>query len=105
MATKDAKNTQGVVNSWTLLAFAASHGRMKVAPFINKATTPPTEFKSCVFEDREGNYTFVGFSSNLGELTPKEISDNKDKLQVVQLASGSYKLCAQGQSTWEDVDL
>jgi hypothetical protein len=46
----------------------------------------------------------VNFSSNLGELTPQQIASMKDELQVVQLTSGTYKLCKTG-STWEDVDL
>ena len=29
----------------------------------------------------------------------------KDDLQVVQLESGSFKLCKAGHDTWEDVDL
>lgn len=93
----------GVTNSWSLLAFAASHGKMKVAPFVNRDTGEV--FKSCAFVDSENNVTLVGFSSNLGELTPQEISAQKNELQVVQLTSGSYKLCRQGNSNWEDVEL
>jgi hypothetical protein len=29
----------------------------------------------------------------------------KDELQVVQLESGNFSLCKQGQNAWEDVDL
>ena len=28
----------GIKNSWSLLSFARAHGRMKVAPFVNKET-------------------------------------------------------------------
>ena len=84
-------NLVGIKDSWSLLAFAQKHGRMKVAPFINSETGET--FKSCAFIDPENNITLVGFSSNLGELTPKEIAEKKDDLQVVLLASGSYKLC------------
>ena len=52
-----------------------------------------------------GDITLVPVSSNLGELTPKQIAEQKDNLQVVQLESGSYKLCKTGHDTWEDVDL
>lgn len=96
-------NNIGVTNSWSLLAFAATHGQMKVAPFVNKDTGEI--FKSCAFVDSENKVTLVGFSSNLGELTPAQISSMKHKLQVVQLASGSYKLCKVGNSSWEDVKL
>ena len=96
-------NNIGVTNSWSLLAFASTHGQMKVAPFVNKDTGEV--FKSCAFVDSENNVTLVGFSSNLGELTPQEISAQKHELQVVQLASGKYKLCKVGNSSWEDVEL
>ena len=76
---------------------------MKVAPFVNKETGEC--FKSCAFLSSDGDITLVAFSSKLGELTPKEIAAQKDDLQVVQLESGSYKLCKAGHDTWEDVDL
>ena len=93
----------GIKNSWSLLSFARAHGKMKVAPFVNKETGEL--FKSCAFVSSEGNTTLVAFSSNLGELTPQQIAAQKDSLQVVELESGTFKLCKQGNSSWEDVDL
>lgn len=93
----------GIKNSWSLLSFARAHGRMKVAPFVNKKTGEA--FKSCAFVDYDGATTLVAFSSNLGELTPQQISAQKNSLQVVELESGTYKLCKQGNTSWEDVDL
>ena len=93
----------GIKNSWSLLSFARAHGRMKVAPFVNKETGEA--FKSCAFVDSEGATTLVAFSSNLGELTPRQIAAQKDNLQVVQLETGTFKLCKQGANSWEDVDL
>ena len=100
-----ATSNIGIKNSWSLISFAKAHGRMKVAPFVNKETGEC--FKSCAFLDSEGGITLVAFSSNLGELTPKQIAEQKDDLQVVQLGSGSFKLCkaGHGKDTWEDVDL
>lgn len=95
--------TVGIKNSWSLVSFAKTHGRMKVAPFVNKKTGE--EFKSCAFLSSDGEITLVAFSSKLGELTPKQIAAQKDDLQVVQLESGSFKLCKTGHDTWEDVDL
>lgn len=99
----NTNNNIGVTNSWSLLSFASTHGKMKVAPFVNKDTGEV--FKSCAFVDDEQNVTLVGFSSNLGELTPAQISSMKHELQVVHLTSGSYKLCKVGNSSWEDVEL
>jgi hypothetical protein len=94
---------KGIKASWSLVAFARSNGRMKIGSFVNKDTGE--SFKSCMFVDAEGNVQkVVNFSSNLGELTPQQIVAQKDSLQVVQLESGTYKLCKAG-STWEDVDL
>lgn len=98
----DTTNNVGIKNSWGLLAFARMKGKMQVAPFVNKETGE--SFKSCMFTDADGNRTIVNFSSKLGELTPAEIIAQKADLQVVELESGSYKLCKSG-STWEDVDL
>ena len=97
-----ATSNIGIKNSWPLISFAKAHGRMKVAPFVNKETGEC--FKSCAFLNEDG-ITLVAFSGKLGELTPKEIAAQKDDLQVVQLESGTYKLCKAGHDTWEDVDL
>lgn len=93
----------GIKNSWSLISFAKSHGRMKVAPFVNKDTNE--HFKSCAFISSAGEITLVAFSSNLGELTPAQIAAQKNDLQVVELESGSFKLCKVGKDSWEDVDL
>lgn len=96
-------NNQGIINSWSLIAFARSHGKMQVGEFANKETGEV--FKSCIFTDDQQNRCFVAFSSKMGELTPREIAAMKDDLQVVELESGHYSLCKQGQNAWEDVDL
>lgn len=94
---------KGIKASWSLVAFARTHGKMKVGAFVNKDTGEA--FKSCMFVGADNNVTaVVNFSSNLGELTPAEIANMKDELQVVQLESGTYKLC-RASSLWEDVDL
>jgi hypothetical protein len=94
----------GIKNSWSLLAFAKSHGKMQVGEFANKETGET--FKSCIFTNPEDNTRcFVAFSSKMGELTPREIAEQKDSLQVVELESGNYSLCKQGANAWNDVDL
>ena len=92
-----------IKNSWSLIAFAKEFGpKMQVGEFVNKETGE--EFKSCIFTDGETR-TFVAFSSKMGPLSPREIAAKKNELQVVQLESGHYSLCKQGENTWEDVDL
>lgn len=93
----------GITNSWSLLSFA-SNKKMQVGNFVNKETGEI--FKSCIFTDKTtGDRCFVAFSSNLGELSPAQISEMKHELQVVELTSGNYSLCKQGNNNWEDVEL
>lgn len=94
----------GIKNSWSLIDFARAHGKMKVTNDLVNSQTGET-FKSCAFVGTEGAVTLVGFSSNLGELTPAQIAAQKDSLQVVELESGNYKLCKRGADNWADVDL
>lgn len=92
-----------IKNSWSLIAFAKEFGpKMQVGEFVNKETGE--EFKSCIFSNGEAR-TFVAFSSKMGPLSPREIAAKKNELQVVELESGNYSLCKQGENTWEDVDL
>ncbi len=92
-----------IKNSWSLIAFAKKFGpKMQVGVFVNKETGE--DFKSCIFTNGETR-TFVAFSSKMGVLSPREIAAKKNELQVVQLESGHYSLCKQGENTWEDVDL
>lgn len=77
---------------------------MKVTNELVNSNTGET-FKSCAFVGAGGAVTLVGFSSNLGELTPRQIAAQKDSLQVVELESGNYKLCKRGTDSWESVDL
>ena len=109
----NSNSTQvGIKNSWSLLDFARSHGRMKVTNEFTNSDTGEV-FKSCAFIGTDGAVTLVGFSSNLDTINPnadskvisKQISAQKDELQVVQLESGNYKLCKSGADSWEDVDL
>ena len=93
----------GIKNSWSLLAFARMKGKMQVGEFVNKETGDT--FKSCIFTDGDNNRSFVAFSSKLGELTPRQIAEQKDNLQVVQLESGNYSLWRQGENSWVDVAL
>lgn len=93
----------GIKQSWSLLRFAASHGKMQLGSFINASTGE--KFKSCIFTDNTGNRCFVSFSVSLGALTPAQISAQKHDLQVVKLNSGNFKLCKQGDNGWQDVEL
>ena len=100
----DTAQNVGIKNSWSLIAFAKSHGKMQVGDFVNGETGEA--FKSCIFTNPVDNSRcFVAFSSRMGELSPSEIAAQKDSLQVVELESGNYSLCKQGDNAWQDVEL
>ena len=95
---------KGIKESWSLISFARSHGKMQVGQFTNKETGEI--FSSCIFTDPQTeSRTFVAFSSHLGTLTPAEIAAQYADLQVVQLESGNYSLCKKGENSWQDVAL
>ena len=108
-------NNSRIVNSWSLLAFAKSHGTMKVtAPMshINSETGEEFTARSCAFvhpteKDEKGRakVCFVGFSRNLGELGAAAIAAKQNDLQVVELDNGRYTLCEAGQAAWDEVAL
>ena len=104
MSTNNGPVMKGIKDSWSLIDFAKSHGKMQVGEFPNKETGEM--FKSCIFTNPSDNTrTFVAFSSKLGVLTPKEIASRKDELQVVELEGGHFSLCNAGSNAWQDVDL
>lgn len=104
MSTNNGPVMKGIKDSWSLLDFARSHGKMQVGEFTNQETGKM--FKSCVFTNPSDNTrTFVAFSSNLGVLTPQEIAERKNDLQVIELEGGHFSLCNAGANAWQDVDL
>lgn len=90
------------LKTWTLIAFIREFGEMEVGEFMNNKTGDL--FKSCVFT-KGTTRTFVAFSSKLGELTPHEIESQKDRLVVVQLPSGKYRLAKPKRKRWKRVNI
>lgn len=91
-----------ILQSWSLLEFAKNYVKMQVGNFGNSNTGG--EFKSCIFLKKDGTYDYVGFHSQLGELTPIEISKRKKELKVGLTESGKYILYDHIDD-WEIVDL
>ena len=93
-----------IVASWSLLDFAKMHGKMKRIPSSShiNSETGEEELSAayCIFvhptnKDEQGNpviTAIVSFSLELGELTAKEIGEQKDDLIVVKYESGNYSL-------------
>lgn len=97
----EGSNTS-ITQSWPLLEFAKNYVKMQVGNFVNSNTGE--EFKSCMFIKEDGSYDYVGFHSQLGVLTPAEISKRKKELKVGLTESGKYVLYDHIDD-WENVDL
>lgn len=98
------KQTQGIAKSWSLVDFRKEYGPiMKIGECTNKATKETfdtVEFKT----SEKSSPTFVNFSSKLGSLTAKQLTKQRNELQVVQLAvSKSYIICKAGEG-FDDSD-
>lgn len=91
-----------ILQSWSLLEFAKNYVKMQVGNFVNSNTGE--EFKSCMFVKEDGSYDYVGFHSQLGTLTPAEISERKKELKVGLTELGKYVLYVHIED-WENVDL
>lgn len=96
------ETNSSILQSWSLLEFAKNYVKMQVGNFVNSNTGE--EFKSCMFLKKDGTYDYVGFHSQLGELTPAEISKRKKELKVGLTESGKYVLYDHIDD-WEIVDL
>lgn len=96
------ENNTSILQSWSLLEFAKNYVKMQVGNFVNSNTGE--EFKSCMFIKEDGSYDYVGFHSQLGELTPAEISERKKELKVGLIQSGKYVLYDHIDD-WENVNL
>lgn len=96
------ETNSSILQSWSLLEFAKNYVKMKVGTFVNSNTGE--NFKSCMFLKKDGTYDYVGFHSQLGELTPTEISERKKELKVGLTESGKYVLYNHIDD-WEFVDL
>lgn len=96
------ETNSSILQSWPLLEFAKNYVKMQVGNFVNSNTGE--EFKSCMFLKENGSYDYVRFHSQLGELTPAEISKRKKELKVGLTNSGKYVLYDHIDD-WEIVDL
>lgn len=70
-----------IIQTWSLLDFVRKFGKPRLATC--KEHTTNKEFK-CVTFGEKPNMTFVSFSSEIGELTSREISERKNQLKVVK---------------------
>lgn len=95
------KKTEITIKSTTtLLEFAKRYKHFKVGSFKNDSNEG---FKRCIFYNDTSSIVEVHFSSRYGELTPEQIKNQKDSLQIVELSNGKYILTRKG--TFDDNQL
>ena len=94
--------TKTIVNNWSLLEFIRAKGIPMLGEFTNKDTGEV--FTSLMFPSPSttGKNTPVSFSQNLDiTKTLESVFEHRRNLQVVELDSGSFILCKQGEGGWE----
>lgn len=100
---KTAKDSLFVENC-SLLDFARKYGpKMQIGEFTNTETGK--NFKQCVFTQENKVQTYVMFYSQLGVLSPQEISQRKNELKVGCTKEGKFYLHDEDIKLWEDVEL
>ncbi len=89
-----------IKNSWSLVAFAHDFGSKGVRVGVCTNASTGEQFSAVAFTGSDGSRTFVSFSPKLGELSAKELSEQKNDLQVVLCETKDgrdmYSLCHQG---------
>lgn len=91
------------IQDWSLLDFALEFGpQMQVGQATNKNGET---YHLCRFIKKDGSITRVYFFSQLGELTPAEITARKNELYVGLMSSGKYYLHDKNVKAWEIVEL
>lgn len=92
------------LQDWTLMDFAKKFGpKMGIRTYTNNTTGEI--FKVCIFCTPTGKETTVKFFSQLGELTPIEITQRKNELKVGRMNNGKYYLHDNNIEMWEDITL
>jgi len=92
------------LQDWSLIDFAKNFGP-KIGIRTCTNNTSGEIFKVCIFCTPLGVETSVSFFSQLGELTPSEITERKEKLKVGRMNNGKYYLHDANIDMWEDVTL
>lgn len=91
--TPSNKAEISIKSTTPLLEFAKRYKHFKVGAFKNDSNE---SFKRCLFYNDTNSIVEVHFSSRYGELTTKQIKNQKDSLQIVELSNGKYILTRKG---------
>lgn len=96
-------DNQEIINSWSLTSFCHANGNPKFANLENK--TSGQRFNALMFNGGEKMVTFSDKICQRKEDTFEYVMNNIQKLNIIQLGSGSYKICKRSQASWQDMDI
>lgn len=98
----------GIVNSMSFLTFCGKGDQVKLVPAHKATNAAGEEFEApqsvALIKDGEV-LAFAAFSSNLEAMDAKTLVREAPGLNVVQLESGTYKICRPGEGSWETLNL
>lgn len=95
--------TTGIKNSYSLLAWAEGY-QVKLVPAHKAVNAKGEEFdapQSIALIDNGSVKAFAAFSSNLESMSAEELCSEARNLNVVELESGTFKVCRPGEGTWQ----
>lgn len=97
-------STTGIKNSYSLLAWCKGR-QAKLVPAHKAIDASGKEFdapQSIALINEDGSvHAFAAFSSNLEALSAAELVAQAKNLNVVELESGTYKVCRPGEGSWQ----
>ena len=100
----DAAKADAFVKTWSLEDFVKKFGpKMELGKFPEKNNRE--SFQRCRFTDTKGSRTYTSISFRIGEITPEQIKERKEKLRIGKLPNGHYVLYDNNWKDWKNVDL
>lgn len=96
--------TKGIKNSYSLLAWCKGY-QAKLVPAHTAINADGKEFDApqsiALIDDDGAVHAFAAFSSNLEAMSAAEVMAQAKNLNVVELESGTYKVCRPGEGSWQ----
>lgn len=96
--------TTGIKNSYSLLAWCKGY-QAKLVPAHVAINKDGKEFEApqsiALIDDDDKVHAFAAFSSNLEAMSAAELMAAAKDLNVVELESGTFKVCRPGEGSWQ----
>lgn len=100
-------STTGIKNSYSLLAWTRGY-TAKLVPAHKAVDKNGKEFdapQSIALINEDGSVnTFAAFSSSLEAMSAAELVARAKDLNVVELESGTFKVCRPGEGSWQTLN-